>query len=648
MALTSNPQGQSSGASRKNEIHILFDKGKITKEQGIEVARRAQTAGQSIAKVLIDLGISDVDVTEAQAEISGVPFFDLNKTPPSEDVMGIIPEDMQERHKVMALLQEGNRLIVAMADPKNIFALDELKMKTRMEIKPVLAAPSQLEAFRNGKLGVGISLGGGGNGSNGSNGSHGANGSNGSTSPPPDEKTVDMDQAASESGNDEWTKADADVIEMVEGLKPVEKLVDPKKKKGEDEAEKDDTGVTELAPESAAGGSALADEAPIIRIVNTVLLYALKDGASDIHVEPQAKGVRIRYRIDGVLHEQMKIPQYVLNPLISRIKIMAEMNIAERRVPQDGRIKLTMQGKEYDMRVNTCPTVWGEKVVMRVLDKSSVMLGLDKIGLYPETQRQLMDIASQPNGMMMVCGPTGSGKTTTLYSLLNVVNSVEKNVSTVEDPVEYQLPGLAQVNVNRKAGLSFATVLRAFLRQDPDIIMVGEIRDLETAEIAVQASLTGHLVLSTIHTNDAPSTTQRLADMGVEPFLIAASLTGALGQRLARKICSGCKEEYVPQRELLMRFGFDPLKNPDQKFWKGRGCDRCKQTGYKGRTGIYELFRMNEELQELVVRRAPLSELKEAARANGMISLQEDGFMKCKDGSTTVDEVMRVVFTGGH
>jgi len=646
MALNTNPQGSNTGSSRRNEIHVLFEKGKITKEQGIEAARRAQTAGQSISKLLVEIGVSDVDVTEATAEVLGVPFFDFNKTAPSSDALGIIPDDMQERHKAVPLLQEGNRLTVAMADPKNIFALDELKMKTRMDIRPVMAAPSQLEAFKNGKLGAGISLDSGSNGANG-NGANGSHGANGNGAPPKPEGTVDLDKV--EANPDEWVKADADVMDMVEGLKPVQKLDDGKKKKGDDDEAKDDTGVTELAPESSStGGAALAEEAPIIRIVNTVLLYALKDGASDIHVEPQAKGVRIRYRIDGVLHEQMKIPQYVLNPLISRIKIMAEMNIAERRVPQDGRIKLTMQGKEYDMRVNTCPTVWGEKVVMRVLDKSSVMLGLDKIGLYPETQRQLMDIANQPNGMMMVCGPTGSGKTTTLYSLLNVVNSVEKNVSTVEDPVEYQLPGLAQCQVNRKAGLSFATVLRAFLRQDPDVIMVGEIRDLETAEIAVQASLTGHLVLSTIHTNDAPSTTQRLADMGVEPFLIAASLTGALGQRLARKICSNCKEEDVPQRELLLRFGFDPLKNPEQKFWKGRGCEKCKSTGYKGRTGIYELFRMNEELQELVVRRAPLSELKEAARANGMITLQEDGFQKCKDGSTTVEEVMRVVFTGGH
>ena len=324
------------------------------------------------------------------------------------------------------------------------------------------------------------------------------------------------------------------------------------------------------------------------------------------------------------------------------------MNIAERRIPQDGRIKITMQGKEFDMRVNTCPSVFGEKIVMRILDKSSVMLGLDKIGLYEDMQAMLLDIAMQPNGMLIVCGPTGSGKTTTLYSLLNVVSSVEKNVSTVEDPVEYQLPGLTQVQVNRKAGLTFATALRAFLRQDPDVIMVGEIRDLETAEIAVQASLTGHLVLSTIHTNDAPSSATRLGDMGVEPFLISASMSGALAQRLARRICSNCKEEYEPPRETLLRFGFDPLKHPDQKFFRGRGCDVCKQTGYKGRTGIYELMQINEELQELIVRRAPVTEVKEAARANGMMTLQEDGFRKCKDGHTTVEEVMRVVFTGGH
>ncbi|HEX9996014.1 MAG TPA: ATPase, T2SS/T4P/T4SS family [Abditibacterium sp.] len=632
MALSTPQPGP--GAGRKNVAHVLFEKGKITKEQGTDLMRQMQSApGSTPAKILLEMGVSDVDITEAQAEIAGVPFANLLKTPPTEDAKGLVPDDLQSRLRVTPLYIEGGNLIVAMENPKDFHALDDLKVRTKMEVKGVMAAPSQIEAFKNGKLGSGITLNG-----NGANGHSNGNGA------------ANTERVAAVDPNSEY-RYDEDMAEMLGGIAPIEQIEDPnakKKKKVEEVRDEDVNAATELSPESVSSSGTLAEEAPIIRIVNAVLLHALKDGASDIHIEPQQKGVRIRYRIDGVLHEQMKIPQHVLNPLISRIKIMSEMNIAERRVPQDGRIKLTMQGKEYDMRVNTCPTVWGEKVVMRVLDKSSVMLGLEQIGLYPDHQVELLDIANQPNGMLYVCGPTGSGKTTTLYSLLNVVSTIEKNVSTVEDPVEYQLAGLTQVQVNRKAGLTFATALRAFLRQDPDVIMVGEIRDLETAEIAVQASLTGHFVLSTIHTNDAPSTATRLGDMGVEPFLISASLTGALAQRLARKICSKCKEEYNPPREILMRFGFDPLKNPEQKFWHGRGCDVCKQTGYKGRTGLYELMRVNEEIQELIVRRSPVTELKEAARANGMRTLQEDGFMKCKDGHTTVEEVMRVVFTGGH
>lgn len=630
MALSS-PQ-PAAGGGRKNVVQVLFEKNKITREQGAEAVRRIQSApGSTPEGILLEMNVSDIDITEAQAEVANVPFVNLVKSPPSEDAKGLVPDDLQSRLKVTPLQIDGNTLVVAMDNPKDFHTLDDLKVRTKMEIRGVMAPPSQIEAWRNGKLNGGMALNGNGH----------ANGSG--------EKAEESEESA--AGDYKYSE---DVAEMLGQIAPVEKVDDPnaKKKKNVPKVEISEEDAaragTELNADSVTGDKTISEEAPIIRIVNTVLLYALKDGASDIHIEPQQKGVRIRYRIDGVLHEQMKIPQYVLNPLISRIKIMSEMNIAERRIPQDGRIKLTMQGKEYDMRVNTCPTVWGEKIVMRVLDKSSVMLGLDKIGLYPDHQEQLLDIATQPNGMLYVCGPTGSGKTTTLYSLLNVVSTIEKNVSTVEDPVEYQLPGLTQVQVNRKAGLTFATALRAFLRQDPDVIMVGEIRDLETAEIAVQASLTGHFVLSTIHTNDAPSTATRLGDMGVEPFLISASLTGALAQRLARRICSNCKEEYVPPREILMRFGFDPLKNPEQKFWHGRGCEVCKQTGYKGRTGLYELMRINEEMQELIVRRSPVTELREAARANGMRTLQEDGFMKCRDGHTTVEEVMRVVFTGGH
>jgi type IV pilus assembly protein PilB len=608
--------------AKKSLLQVLGEKRKLTKEQAYEaLSRRQANPNLQLEDVLIEMGLEEATVYEAKAELEGVSFLDLNNGVSIDaEVRGLLPDDLQERYDAVPVFQDGNKLTVAMGNPRDVFAVDELRMKTGLDIRPVLLPPTQLEALRDGSWGIST------NGTGHENG---------------DAPEEDEDDA---------------IKDMLDMLDPNKAPTTPQKKGlfgrggGQEQAPPPEPipGEAEEAEAQIDQEMTDADEAPIIRIVNTILMYAIRDGASDIHIEPQRKGVRIRYRIDGVLHEQMKVPQYVLNPLISRIKIMGDMNIAERRVPQDGRIHIKMQDKEYDMRVNTCPTAFGEKVVMRILDKSSVMIGLDKLGLYPETQSTLLDICHQPNGCFMICGPTGSGKTTTLYSVLNVVNSVEKNVMTVEDPVEYQLPGLSQVHVNRKAGLTFANALRAFLRQDPDVIMVGEIRDLETAEIAVQAALTGHLVLSTIHTNDAPSTATRLGDMGVEPFLISASLVGALAQRLSRRICSQCKAPNSPQRELLLRFGFDPLQNPEVQFYKGTGCDRCRQTGYKGRLGIYELMQINEELAELIVRRAPLSELKEAARMNGMHTLQEDGFDKCKDGFTNVEEVMRVVFTGGH
>ena len=603
---------------KKSLIQILGERGKISREQAVEAMQRKQATTETLEAILIDMGIEEVEIYDAQAASMNVPFLDISKVQLTPEARALLPEEMRERYQAIPVRLDGKRLTVAMTNPKDVFAVDEMRMKTNLDVQAVLVTPTHMEKLRS---------------ANDLNGNGG-------------------DGASPEAA--EGAAVDSDIEEMLGLLAPVERDPDSKRRRtqGEDEddkkAEEDIDIAASMNKGDVANGATMADEAPIIRIVNTVLMYAIKDGASDIHIEPQQKGVRIRYRIDGVLHEQMKVPQYVLNPLVSRIKIMADMNIAERRVPQDGRIHIKMQEKDFDMRVSTCPTAYGEKVVMRILDKSSVMIGLDKLGLYPETQETLLDLCNQPNGMFLICGPTGSGKTTTLYSSLNVVNSVEKNVMTVEDPVEYQLPGLSQVHVNRKAGLTFANALRAFLRQDPDVIMVGETRDLETAEIAVQASLTGHLVLTTIHTNDAPSVATRLSDMGVEPFLISASMIGALAQRLARKICSKCKEEYVPQRELLLRMGFDPKLHPDVIFYKGRGCDACRQTGYKGRVGIYELMSVNEELAEMIVRRAPVSELKEAARANGMKTLQEDGFRKAKDGLTTIEEIMRVVFTGGH
>jgi type IV pilus assembly protein PilB len=616
MALS--PNGQT--APKKNLLQILGERGKITREQAQDAWERKKVTTDPLENILIEMDIAEVDVYEAQAEIMGVSFLDISKIKPDKETFNLLTEELQDRYGAVPIRLDGNRLTVAMRDPKDVFALDEMRLKTKKDVRAVLSPPSQVEAWKKRAL----------------------NGGNDA------DDLEDLSPEAEDSSNFSQS-----IEEMLGGLAPVEDMTEKarrKKEKGKEEPkEVVDDGETNLdGLDGIDGDGQMADEAPIIRIVNTILMYAIKDGASDIHIEPQQKGVRIRYRIDGVLHEQMKIPPYVLGPLVSRIKIMGDMNIAERRIPQDGRIRLKMQDREFDLRVNSCPTALGEKVVMRILDKSSVMIGLDKLGLYPDTQARLLDICHQPNGMLMVCGPTGSGKTTTLYSVVNVINSVEKNIMTVEDPVEYQLPGLSQVHVNRKAGLSFANALRAFLRQDPDIIMVGETRDLETAEIAIQAALTGHLVLSTIHTNDAPSTATRLSDMGVEPFLISASLVGALAQRLARRICPNCKEEYKPPREMLLRFGHDPELHPEVKFWKGRGCNNCKQTGFKGRMGIYELMSINEELAEMIVRRAPLSELKEAARAGGMHTLQEDGFRKCVDGFTTIEEVMRVVFTGGH
>jgi len=343
----------------------------------------------------------------------------------------------------------------------------------------------------------------------------------------------------------------------------------------------------------------------------------------------------------------MRVPKYVHAPLVSRIKIMGDMNIAERRLPQDGRIHVRHEGKEYDLRVSSLPTVFGEKVVMRILDQSSIMIGLNRLGMFPDTQAELESIIVQPNGMILSTGPTGSGKTTTQYSILNKINSVEKNITTIEDPVEYQLPGLNQVHVNRKAGLTFANAMRHFVRQDPDIIMVGEIRDLETAETAIQASLTGHLVLSTLHTNDAPSAVTRLVDMGVEPFLIAASVIGVLAQRLGRRICPNCKEPYKPPADALHRVGFSVEDMESVVFYRGRGCDQCRHSGYRGRTGLFELMMLNEEIADLIVKRAPLSEVRAAALANGMKALKMDGFQKVIEGMTTVEEVMRVIFTAG-
>lgn len=565
---------------------ILLEKGLITQEQLDEALRIQKNTTEQLGRILVDLGhVSEKDVLRAQAEQLGIAFLELDRTSVDQEVAKAIPQSVVQRYNAVPIRRTGNRLTVAMQDPTNVFALDDIRLITGYEIDPVLAAPDDIAALL---------------------------------------RSVDGDSRSEELRT---------ALEALDG--------------GAAAAVADDMNITGGGADEEMDRRGLEDEAPIIRIVNVIIQQAIKDRASDIHVEPDRRGVRVRYRIDGVLHEVMNVPKYVHAPLISRIKIMGDMNIAERRLPQDGRIHVRVEGKDYDLRVSTLPTVFGEKSVMRILDQSSILIGLNKLGMAPDMQAQLESIIVQPNGMILSTGPTGSGKTTTQYSILNKLNSVEKNITTIEDPVEYQLPGLNQVHVNRKAGLTFANAMRYFVRQDPDIIMVGEIRDLETAETAVQASLTGHLVLSTLHTNDAPSAVTRLVDMGVEPFLISASVIGVLAQRLGRRICQNCKEPYKPPMEALRRINFPLEALEDVVLYRGRGCEQCRHTGYVGRVGIYELMLMNEEIQDLIVRRAPLSEVKRAALAGGMKSLKMDGFQKVIEGITTVEEVMRVVFTAG-
>jgi type IV pilus assembly protein PilB len=588
--------------AKKTLGDYMVEKGYASPEQ-IEDARKAQQSTKGdLGKILIDLGLNPRDVYEAKAQEMQVPFVDLTVYKPDQGALNVVPEHVAKRHNVLPIKKDGNTLYVAMSDLNNINANDDIRLVSRCIVRGVLAVPEHIEDSIS-RLYGGTSIEGTGS-KGGMNPNKGVSADIGDS----DMKTT-MSQAMAEYG----AKNSAQIQE------------------DEDEA-----------------GIKGSEDAPIVRLANTIIQQAVKERASDIHIEPDRRGMRIRYRIDGVLHEVMQVPKFIQMPLTARYKIMSEMNIAERRLPQDGRIGIKYVEKDYDLRVSCLPNLHGEKIVMRILDKSSVMLGLNKLGFTAEVQAQLEELAQQPNGMLLSTGPTGSGKTTTQYSLLNKLNSIEKNILTIEDPCEYQLSGITQVQVNKKAGLTFASALRSFLRQDPDIIMVGEMRDLETAEIAVESSLTGHLVLSTLHTNDAPSATIRLIDMGIEPFLISATIIGVLAQRLGRKICTECKEFYdVPAVE-LRRFGFKPT-DPGQtvQLARGRGCEMCRHTGYKGRVGFYELMVMNAEMAEMIVRRAPLTDLKEAAKANGMKELREDGLVKVLEGLTTPEEVMRVVFTAG-
>lgn len=583
-------------------MHEYLLKKDYIKPEQIEEARKVQdqTKETDLGKVLVNLGmVGEREVLEAKAQEMGYPFVDLDRITIESSAINVVPERIAKNHMVIPVRKDGTQLWLAMSNINNIQAQDDVRMISGCRVSPVMAVPGAIEDAIRKYYG-------------GSTGADNAAAESAAPSP--------AAPAAPGYGD---IKAAIAGAQVARGKEIDEELTG-------DDAEK------------------MAEQAPIIKLANALIQQAISDRASDIHVEPQQRAVRIRYRIDGVLMEAMTVPKNLQAPLISRLKIMADMNIAERRVPQDGRIEVRHQTKEFDLRVSTVPTPFGEKVVMRILDKGSVMIGLNKLGFVDENMLKIEELTNQPNGMFLCTGPTGSGKTTTQYSVLHRLNTVGVNILTVEDPIEYQLNGIAQVQVNRKAGLSFATALRSFLRQDPDIIMVGEMRDLETAEIAIESSLTGHLVLSTLHTNDAPSATLRMIDMGVEPYLIAATVIGVLAQRLGRKIDPENKETYEVPAMDLRRFGFQ-VSDPDEMvtLWRGVPAESNRMTGFKGRTGFHELMVMNAEIAELVVRRAPLADIKEAAKANGMKELREDGLVKVLSGITTPDEVMRVVFTAG-
>ncbi len=585
-------------------VQFLQEKGYLKPEQLEEAVKvQQQTKEPDLGRVFVSLGIvGEREVLQAKAQEMGIGFVDLDRITIESSAINVVPERIAKTHSVVPVKKDGQTLWLAMANDKNILALDDVKMASGCRVIPVLAVPGAIEdAIKKSYSG---SAGGG------------------DTSP----------VAAASSAAPAAAAQNVDLRSDIRGA-----IAAAGVQRGRDDDDGNDKDAEQMA-----------EQAPIIKLANALIQQAIADRASDIHVEPQQRAVRVRYRLDGVLMEAMTVPRNLMAPLISRLKIMADMNIAERRIPQDGRIEVRHNTKEYDLRVSSIPTPYGEKIVMRILDKSSVMIGLNKLGFTAENEAKIEELVSQPQGLFLCTGPTGSGKTTTLYSCLNILNTIGVNIVTAEDPIEYQLAGVAQVGMNRKAGLTFATALRAFLRQDPDIMMVGEMRDLETAEIAIESALTGHMVLSTIHTNDAPSTTLRMIDMGVEPYLIAATLTGVLAQRLGRRVDPVNRESYEVPAIDLRRFGFQ-LTDPDEMVTLFRGIphEDNRMTGYKGRTGFHELMVMNAEIADLVVRRAPVNDVRAAGKANGMHELREDGLVKVLSGQTDPQEVMRVVFTAG-
>jgi type IV pilus assembly protein PilB len=588
---------------------LLIKRNFITPEQLKKALEEQKVKGGRLESNLVRLGyIKEDELLSFLSAQYRVPSVKISKMEINPNVIKLVPSSVSKKYFILPINRVGPKLTLAMADPSNIVVIDEIKFMTGFNVEPVVASETEIiDAIKK-------YYGGGGNVAG-----------MGSVS----------FQASDFELDDENINASVDGIMLDE-----DKMIDVEDFNKLVHGAVDNVEVVEGQP------NALEDmveiEGPIIKIVNGILIKAIKLGASDIHFEPYERSFRVRYRIDGVLRRDMSLPIQIKNAMTSRLKIMARLDIAEKRLPQDGRIKLRMgKGREMDFRVSVIPILFGEKVVLRLLDKSALQLDMTKLGFEESSLADLKAAVHKPVGMILVTGPTGSGKTTTLYSALSELNKETENILTAEDPIEYNFMGINQVQMHEEIGLTFASSLRSFLRQDPDIIMVGEIRDFETAQIAVQAALTGHLVLSTVHTNDAPGTVTRLIDMGIEPFLISSAVILILAQRLIRKTCMDCREPIKVHPQLLIDLGIAPDEVKSFSVYKGKGCPICNNTGYKGRIGLYEVMPMKEEVKELILSRASTSEIKKEAMRLGMKTLRQSGIMKIKEGVTTVEEVLR-------
>jgi type IV pilus assembly protein PilB len=547
---------------------ILLEEGLLTQEQLDRALEQHRNTPKSLGRVLIDLGfIRERDLVKALAQQVGLDFVDLSEYPVEAAATTLLPEQLARRYRALPIADHDGKLLVAMSDPANVYALDDIRSVTGRDVVPLVATAQDVEQAIN---------------------------------------------KYSQMGD----QVEALASEAAEAL--------------------DDSVGTEV--------EAALEDAPIVRLVNAIMTQAVSDRASDVHIEPTEKDVRVRFRVDGVLHEVMHSPKNIQNGLLSRLKVMAELNIAEKRVPQDGRIGMKIGGRALDLRVATLPTVYGEKIVLRILDKSQALLKLSDLGFHQRAFDRFEESFRKPYGAILVTGPTGSGKSTTLYATLNILNNEDRNIITVEDPVEYRLHGVNQIQVNNKAGLTFASALRSILRADPDIVLIGEIRDRETAMISIEAALTGHLVLSTLHTNDAPSAITRLTEMEVETFLVASAVDCVVAQRLARKLCDRCRQAYTPEPQELIEAGLpEEYVSQVKEVFRPVGCPACANTGYRGRMGLYEVMGMSEEIERMTVERASSDAIRAVAIRQGMLTLREDGLDKAIRGMTSIEEIARVV-----